>query len=297
MASPNQTLTRGWIQYLKNNQIAGLVSNPKTGRIDYNRTPKVADLVSYLSKDFDENIILRAIKQVIGARQNPQDSELATQGDRDPSTWSNSEVTPDTPSPTIGNDSSQVTQPVSKKYNNNDAEDATYSQRGVSVPGKASSNTSPQQDQTIDNVQRPKRFNTNGAQDAEVKDAPANVTSTNPLQLSAPNNTQDEPKRKPRFKYRTKGSTLKEALYDWQGVELDEKEIQQIFKILSNNDAGASINKANVGMVGREIPPQPSMAGGEDREAQIKKLKDVIRNTMTQQQRTALWRALTDVQD
>lgn len=295
--SVNQQITKGWIQYLKNNQIAALQSNPKTGRLNYIREPTVTDLVSYLSKDFDEDEILDAVQQAKSASQSTKDNpatsiggELATQGSRDPSTWHNSEVTPGQPWPELGNNPTPQLGNRTKKYNTDDAEDAKYSQRGV-VPhtGKRTPSTwhnsevtpaDPYDQIGNDHTAQPKKkkYNTDDADDAEIKDK-------NSKSLSGP-------KRKPKFKYRYKPGQLKEAIRDWQGDPLSEKEIQTIFKILSqpNSKKVPSTNVNN--------PSTPVASTGNapaDLEDQIRKIKAVIRDTMSDQQRKSLYRALTDV--
>ncbi len=314
MASANQKLTKGWIQYLKNNQIVGLKSNPRSGRLDYKRQPTVTDLTSYLGKDYDEDAILDAIQQVLGSNGNNDDTEtadngLATQGSRDPSTWHQSEVTPGTPLGAIGNNPAQK-QSSRKNFNTDDAEDAKYSQRGV-VPRNNSTDPSTWHNSEITpNAQdqigaqmpwksKPKKYNTDNAQDAQVKDRLPKKIGTTPSGIPGPSGSDKPispedtpPKRKPRFKYRYKKGQLKEAIRDNQGAELSEKEVQSIFKILSTAKPAkeptsmASTNSSNT---------TTTNTSQIDLEEQVRKLKRVIRDEMTDQQRSALYRALTDV--
>lgn len=308
MASANQKLTKDWIQYLKNNQIVELQSNPKTGRLKYKRQPTVTDLTTYLGKDYDEDAILDAIQQVKGKDAGEEDptspeGELTTQGNRDPSTWHQSEVTPGEPLDGIGNNPTRQT--TGKKFNTDDAEDAKYSQRGV-VPRTGSrdpstwhnSEMSPAeyQDQIGAEMpwqEKPKKYNTDNAQDAKVKDKsprklgsiPKGIEGTGSTVPSGPEDST--PTRKPRFKYRYKKGQLKEAIRDWQGDTLSEKEIQEIFKILVQ-----PVSKKGTVSADNAEAEAPSQ---EETEEQVRKLKRVIRDTMTDQQRAALYRALTDV--
>lgn len=314
MASVRQKLTRDWIQYLKNNQIAELQSDPKTGRINYKREPTVTDLVTYLGKDYDEDAILDAIQRVKGGDEDQDDTggELATQGNRDPSTWFNKEMTPgqaQEPNDQIGNNPTR--QPRGKKFNTDDAEDAKYSQRGV-VPRNGSTDPSTWHNSEVTPGQardqigaempwraKPKKYNNDNAQDVEVKDkSPKRLGSTpkginGPGSNPAPTGPEDQaPKRKPRFKYRYKKGQLKEAIRDWQGDTLSEKEIQEVFKILS--EPTAKEKPGNVAVPAAQNNGNTG-ASSDDMEEQIRKLKRVIRDTMTDQQRAALYRALTDV--
>lgn len=313
MASVNKQLIKGWIQYLKNNQIAGMQSNPRTGALDYKRQPTLTDLTTYLRKDYEEDEILDAVQQVLGAEQDSeQGGELATQGTRDPSTWHQSEVTPADPQDQIGHTPQQA--PKKKKFNTDDAEDAKYSQRGV-VPFKNGNEVRPYsnvpstwhqneitpgqeqdriggQDQISHTQQwkaRPKKFNTDNAQDADVKQR--NGIENDPKALPS--------KRKPRFKYRYKKGQLKEAIRDFQGKNLSEKEIQAIFKVLANKKPAAQPSNASVQnktqRVQADSNSQASYDNEQDNQARVRELKRIIRDQMTDQQRAALYRALTDV--
>ena len=309
MASVVKQLTKDWIQYLKNNQIAGMQSNPKTGRLDYKREPTVTDLVTYLSKDYDEDAILDAIQTALtqpASGEEGEGGELATQGSRDPSTWHNSEVSPADPQDQIGNNPTQA--PRDKKYNNDDAEDAKYSQRGV-VPRNGSRDPSTWHNSEVtpngqDQIgaqmpwrDKPKKYSNDNAQDVEVKNKDPKQIGKAQSALSPPAkgpspDPKSPPSRKPRFKYRHKKGHLKEAIRDWQGEELSEKEIQQVFKILAEPET----NKTKVQGTQDQVPNTVNTGVPDvNMEEQVRKLKRVIRDTMTAEQRQALYRALTDV--
>ena len=70
-----------WIQYLKNNQIVSMQSDPATGRLNYKRKVYSSDLVNFLQvkTDFDDKTINDAIDTVLGNRskQPPADSNIS----------------------------------------------------------------------------------------------------------------------------------------------------------------------------------------------------------------------------
>ena len=92
--------------------------------------------------------------------------------------------------------------------------------------------------------------------------------------------------RKPRFKYSYKRKGLKEDFYDRQGSELGEKEIKEIFKILleptSQQETPAEKQPSDDEVVARK-------------QEDLRKIKRMIRDTFTPQQRKSLWRLLNEV--
>jgi hypothetical protein len=59
----NARLVKDWIQYLKNNQIADMQSDPKTGQLKYRRRPNTEDLFQFLNTNlnFGEEKIMSVI--------------------------------------------------------------------------------------------------------------------------------------------------------------------------------------------------------------------------------------------
>lgn len=70
-------LTRNWIQYLKNNRIAALQSDPKSGKLNYKRKVTVDDVRDYLynTTEFDKKAIDRAIRSVLKKGASRPDQE------------------------------------------------------------------------------------------------------------------------------------------------------------------------------------------------------------------------------
>ena len=268
MATNQLSLTKGWIQFLKNNQIANSNSDPKTGRINYNRQPTVTDLLNYLGDSFDRKIVMRAIKSVLNANteDNPEGGEIAPQD-------SNNTATANTPAT---NQNASPAGSQGKKYNNDDAEDAKYSQRGV-TPYNANNKpstwhnsevTPSPQGQIGAETQwraKPKKYNNDDADDVHDK------------------NSQ---------------SKIKEAIRDAQGSTLSERQIQDIFKILANPEpiAKDATGGANNGQQqGQASQNNANSAAPQNSVEELNKIKRVIRDTMSNSQRLALYRALTDV--
>lgn len=235
MATNLTDLTKGWIQYLKNNQIVSTQSNPKTGRLNYKRKPNVTELMRYiqLKTDFDETDIRNAIKTVLGAKQG-------------------SAGKPETPAlsgpPAAGN--------------------VATTQKPEMTPGQA-----PQQPQHREPVEGPaaaKKYSNDDAEDIQFREP-----GQEPPALTN--------KKKPRVKYSDLKKGLKEDFYDRQGAELDENDIKQIFKIL---------------LTPKEEPAPEAEPEESDEEKlikkqdQMRKLKELVRDAMTPEQRKALWRIL-----
>lgn len=247
MATNITSLTREWIQFLKNNQIASSNSDPKTGKLKYNRKPNVQELIRFLDlkTDFDEDDVRKAIKTVMsqkgGSAGNP-DEPKAIAGPEQPQS-------PETPA---------LTGPKSDKL-------STW-QHSETTPGERQSYAEP-----IDQPAKPKKYSNDDAEDAEFRDVPGT-----PPALAH--------KRRPRFKYRNTKEGLNEDFYDRQGAELDEADIKEIFRILLSP---------------KSEPEEPAGEQEPSAEEQIakkqeymRKLKQMIREVMTPQQRKALWRAL-----
>jgi hypothetical protein len=63
----NTDLIKEWIQYLKNNQIVHMDSDPKTGKLNYRRSPSIRDITTFLKTNtkFGEREIDSVIKKVM----------------------------------------------------------------------------------------------------------------------------------------------------------------------------------------------------------------------------------------
>jgi len=234
MAS-NPELTREWIQFLKNNRIVGMQSDPETGQLKYNRKVTTDDVRTFLQSktDFDDKSIENAIQSVA------------------------SKPRPAAPTPDLPATQQQV------------------------PPGAPTQQVPPSGEPPKAPSAKPKKFSTDDATDVEYRDIrpQARIGTSVPPTPAAP----EEPKRKPRFKYRYK--TVKEAMQDEPAAEMSEKDIEQIFSMLSQPKA-----KAKKGAEAQMPQRDPQ----EVRREEVNKIKRLIRDSMNEQQRMALWRALTN---
>ncbi len=245
MAFNLTSLTRDWIQFLKNNQIVSTQSDPKTGKLKYNRKPNVQELIRFLDlkTDFEEEDVRAAIKAVMSKKGStaPEDPE-ALGGPEQPQA-------PQTPA--LGG-------PKSDKLSTWQHDEMTPGQGGQQ-----------QHAEPLDKPEKAKKYSNDDAEDVDFRE-PGN----NPQALTH--------RRKPRFKYRTKGD-LKEDFYDRQGSELEEADIKQIFKILLSP-------KAKPEEPGEQEPSPEEVVA--QKQEYMRKLKQMVREVMTPEQRKALWRAL-----
>ena len=267
-------LTRGWIQYLKNNQIAALQSDPKSGRLNYKRKVTASDVIDYLQNgtDYDDKSINQAIDQVVGARSGAEEpGQEQPAGSNVPAVQKqqggalDTGTTPGNPSPRRpGPQPTQPTRPPSKyAATNGDAEDVQdVSGRrrpalGGGRPGLPAPGTAPEEPQ-----QPAKR--TGGKVKGQVSQTPNAI-------------------RKRQARANRKGS-LNEDFKDDPGEELSEKEVEAIFKAL--NRAGPDKQAAGGVQKTSSVDPQ------EVKAQEIEKLKALIAKTLTPEQRKQLWDAL-----
>lgn len=147
------------------------------------------------------------------------------------------------------------------------------------TPGEPGSDEPEAQQQTrLPSPARPKKYSNDDAEDVEFK--PAGAPKSEPPALAGP-------KRKPRFKYRNKPVT--EAFYDRPGQELGEEQIRAIFKILSAAANAPAEKKAPA------VEPEQSPEEKEAKASEImNKLRNLIRNKLSPEQRAGLWKALNE---
>lgn len=112
MASPE--LTKGWIQYLKNNQIVAMQSEPSTGKLKYNRKVTADDVRHFLQNNtqFDKAAIDKALASIKSTPNLP-----ATQQSNQPATGSPQQSQQQSDQP------GKPDQQQKKRYDNSDAED------------------------------------------------------------------------------------------------------------------------------------------------------------------------------
>lgn len=303
MASNIQDLTRGWIKYLKNNRIAKMNSDPKTGKLLYNKQPSVQNLIKYLriTDEFDDDAIRNAILQVVKSKKGgpgaPDDKSLPSGSEKQPDSQQS------LPKPGVN----APTQPQGQKAlpGKNPSGDVSTWHHTEMTPGQRQE---PGSDvaQTPQRQPKKSRFNTDDAEDAEVKSPRQNPPrlqgNGNAPRLGGPAQPEEPPQpppRKPRFKYRNK---IREALYDDDGTEVTEEEAEAVFRILLGGQGKQSAeNKPGQEQTGQEQPGQEQPAQAEDpekvkerKQQTLRELKQMIREAMSPAQRKALWRALSE---
>jgi len=138
-----KALTKDWIQYLKNNRIVDLKSDP-SGKLNYRRDVTAQDLEKFLDISFPEEKVSNAIKMVLAKKgagngqSKLQNNPTQQQPGSSLSTWSQSETTPGQPVPQgqqrIGSSVPPASpqQPAAKKskYSKDDAEDIEFREPG-----------------------------------------------------------------------------------------------------------------------------------------------------------------------
>lgn len=247
----NSPLTKGWIQYLKNNQIVDMKSDPNTGALSYRRNVTADDLHEYLAlkTDYTPEQISNAIHMVLSKKaigqENPKVQNNPTPS-KDVSTWHHSEMRPGA-------------FPPKKMPSNTKA-----------LPNETPS-TNPQQTPQLGHEKHP------GVTDIDYKDVP------------------EQPPAKKKW-WQRRG--VKEDIRDEEGYVLDEQDVEQVFKILDKTPKeepegadGASGGKAAPVSQGAQSPQARSP---QDHQADLNKLKRLVRDHMSDSQRKAFWRALND---
>jgi hypothetical protein len=207
----NPKLIKDWIQFLKNNKIVNLKSDPDSGKLHYNRKVTADDVSHFLdiSTDHSEDAINNAISMVLTkkgqASAQPQLQKPAPkEPGKDLSTWMHSDMQPGQRPEQPGTDIS------------------TQSRKQPNQANKAAGKV---------------KYDPDSVSDIDYKEVP-----------NKPNQPEDPKqlgwKRKPRFKYRHK-SGVNEAIEDRPGPTLDENDVEEIFNILSSSKSADNDKEAN----------------------------------------------------
>jgi hypothetical protein len=138
MTVSKDKLTAKWIQYLKNNQIIGMKSDPATGDLDYKREITTTDITKFLLNrtEYSEEQVNNAIKMVMakGASKNQagrlQNNPTPKEPGRELSTWQQTNMQPGdlrhTDIKSLPPAASRETPPSKSKYSKDDAEDVNF---------------------------------------------------------------------------------------------------------------------------------------------------------------------------
>lgn len=265
MAS-NSKLIKDWIQYLKSNQIVDQKSDPSTNKLTYRREVTADDVSNFLElkTDYTEEQISNAIhmvlaKKTIGKQQANRVGNNPTPKEpgKDLSTWMHQEMTP--AQRRDAQQSGTSSRAVTPSGSQNKAEPAKIGHTPTQAPNRIS-------------------HDPNSVSDVEYRDIP----------------NSEEPPKKPGLRDRLKskfGRKLREDIEDTPGYTLDEKDVETVFGILAKAAPSAGSGVALAGDNPEEVPSQGQAA---DKAREINRFKRLIRDHMSDNQRKALWRALSD---
>lgn len=256
MAADTKALTKDWIQYLKNNKIVELKSDPETGKLQYNRPVTSDDVFNFLDvkTNYSPEDISNALHMVLTRKA-------------------------------VGKQSPKLQQPGPKEPGRDLSTWMYYGMRPGEHPTKRL-DTEPSDTPRLQGQEKGKlRYDPDSVSDIDFKEIPPE----DPRRLSAP--TPNEPERKPKFKLRK----VKEDITDEAGYELDEKDVEMIFNMLASGAASkADQEKKSASKPKKdkeETSPEEQQAKKEE---DLRKLKRIIRDVMTDSQRKSLWRMLKD---
>lgn len=254
----NPKLTKDWIQYLKNNQIVDTKSDPNTGKLSYRRAVTANDLHEFLELKTDYS------PEEISNAIHMVLSKKAI-GQQNPKIQNN---------PSAGNQNNTSSSRDLSTWHH------TEMRPGAFPPRKMPSNTkSLSYDQPPPRPEGPRQLGHDknlGATDIEYRDIP----------------DEEQPKKK---WWQRKG--VKEDITDDQGYELDEKDVESVFTILSGSSQNGQAasqgtgGSANSVQQGQAAAPQKAP---RDAVRDLNKIKRLIRDKMSDGQRKAFWRALND---
>lgn len=276
----NKQLIKQWIEYLKGLKIAKMQSNPD-GTLNYTRPVTLQDIVTFLEvkTDFQREDIANAIRTVLMKSPTydvPQDPSLDKNPDApqltskksgsDLSTWMHSGMSP-----------ARAQQKISKE------------------PGKELSVRGNQQVATPQN--KPAQQDDDNVIDAEPS---STKLGHDPYSISDID-YKEKPSKPPEKKKPWWKRMFNEDIKDTQGPGVKEKDVEEIFRILTSgspksdkNDSAGGNNpreKKSKKQDNPEISPEEAAAKKEE---DMRKMKRLIRDVMTDSQRKALWRMLTD---
>lgn len=235
-------------------------SDSDTGQLKYKRPTTTEDLRTFLTNQgiFDEGDISAAIDKVAKASS---DSLPATTNDTRPA-----------PGTSVTSDD-QANPPQRKKYSNDDATDveARYGPRSQ-LPAPSARLQAPTS-ATLDTT-KPH----GGKKPGEVSQ------SSSAIQKRASRAEVAKARKSGSAAFSQMASHLskrpvKEAFVDDQGSKLSERDVEQVFAELTNAPAAAPAQAADTSNTKKD---------------ELNQLKRAIRDTMTDRQRRALWRALTN---
>ncbi len=271
----NDRLVKNWIQYLKNNRIVDLQSDPNTGKLKYRKPVTTEVLFKFLENEsnFDETTIRSAIESVLSK---------GTQGEVPPSNR-------------IGPEKSQ-TKPSDDDVTDVEYTDIPRKQKPGALPSPSAPKTGQKPEPPKPGPYNPPRRPVSPADtEAATRQYYANKRGENEK------NKSEEKPLKPRYKMKIAApgqksrlvhKGLNEAFVDNPDQTVDERQVEEIFNTLWSQQTTEPAGGTNTS---RSAPVAPTAADTRTkREGEFRKLKKLIRDVMTPAQRKSLWRALGD---
>ena len=283
-------LTKAWIQYLKNNQIVALQSDPKTGKLTYKKKVTTDNLSQFLQSEtsYDKGTINNVIQSVITGTPLPP---APKPGAPAPTPAPKPGVPPKpgapatTPAPKPGAPAqapkpgapAQAPKPKSKEEI---AKDLRKQEMMKLTRGRGLVRDGDKLKATVEDPDDP-----TGETDINLEyDEDYNL-----LNKSKRNNVTGEKIPESSFSSYLPKSLRKniiEAIVD-KPTEVKEKDVQSIFStLLSQAPSGASAEEPAA------APTEPAPEDAEKKAADVAKLKNLIGTGMTPAQRKELWTSL-----
>jgi hypothetical protein len=301
-------LTRDWIQFLKSNQIVALNSDPTTGKLAYKKKVTADDLSRFLETktDFDEETINNAIQTVLSKKGTPRLPDKTDEPKPGKAPTPNPPA-PGTP-PKSGEPPTPGT-PQSKKYNTDDATDVEVKSPRPGLPAPQPKEDPAKTANKQEMMQLTKgqglTRNDDGTLGVTIDD-PEDPSGNTSLNLTYDDNYNIVGKKKYRNvpdedtpttshrqhtggklagqqsqtrnainkrNARTKPGDQMQLVEEFtdKPIELEEKDVEDVFALL-----------------------YPTEAPEDKKQADLDKLKDLVKTKMSASQRKELWRALNE---
>lgn len=303
----NNPLVRDWIQYLKNNQIASSKSNPETGKLNYKRSPTTEDLKKFLSISgtFSDEQISNAIDTVLSKK--PKSAPVASPPEQPPVS---------TPS-TYDTEAGKVKSEPGNRQRGDIIQSGQNQLQWTGQPGKEwfiANGPLSKPDSHTDRISRVQTIG--GKRFISADDAKRILHATESFDIgktfleyleeaksggrvagAPPSMTPNAVrKREQRAAQKTTNTSTQVppqqggSVTDINGSDLDENDVAQILSILNKISNTPVLSKKEPA-----APPESAPAEDPEKNAErLRKIKRVVRDTMTPAQRKSLWRALND---
>jgi hypothetical protein len=275
----NEKLTKEWIRFLKTNQMVAAAPSPD-GKLNYKRTPTSDDVIRFLTNNthYSEEQINNAISMV-GAKKGQAAGNLKLQNN---------------PTPKPGNPQLQnnpTPKPGNPQLQNNPTTGTDLStwMHSEMRPGERPEQPEPQK-RIGANKPAPGplriKHDPNSVTDVEYRDIP-NEPKPDPNEPRIdPDERRD--RNKPKKKKFGFWESLEEDITE-KPIELDEKDVEQIFTILAGAEE-VSPEQAALRNFDKEI--EPKVKSYEMKKQELARIKQAIDTKMTDSQRRSLWRML-----